>query len=106
MVGDPDLRFDDLGAGREAGRAGLRAQREIAPRFGKLRHLEGRVPTPHGLIEVKLDREGGGEIVIPDGVTAVVRLRRRASHRRRIRRRAASHLPLTRDRPPVRIGRR
>jgi alpha-L-rhamnosidase len=49
------------------------ARTEIAPRFGLLRHLEGRVPTPRGLLEVKLDREGGGEIVIPDGVTAVVR---------------------------------
>ena len=46
---------------------------EIAPRFGSLRHLEGRVPTPHGLIEVNLDREGGGEVVIPDGVAALVR---------------------------------
>jgi alpha-L-rhamnosidase len=46
---------------------------EIAPRFGALRHLEGRVPTPHGLIEVKLDREAGGEIALPDGVTALVR---------------------------------
>jgi alpha-L-rhamnosidase len=46
---------------------------EIAPRFGWLKHLEGRVPTPHGLIEVKLDREDGGEIEIPDGVTALVR---------------------------------
>jgi hypothetical protein len=46
---------------------------EIAPQFCSLRHLEGRVPTPHGLIEVKLDREDGGEIVIPRGVTALVR---------------------------------
>ena len=46
---------------------------EIAPHFGKLRHLEGRVPTPHGLIEVKLDREAGGELVIPDGVAALVK---------------------------------
>ena len=46
---------------------------EIAPHFGSLMHLEGRVPTPHGLIEVKLDREAGGEVVIPVGVTAVVR---------------------------------
>jgi alpha-L-rhamnosidase len=45
---------------------------EIAPRFGSLRYLEGRVPTPHGLIEVKLDRERGGEVAIPDGVTARV----------------------------------
>jgi hypothetical protein len=49
------------------------ARAEIAPRFGALRHLEGRVPTPHGLIEMKLNRDDGGEIVIPDGVTAVVR---------------------------------
>jgi len=46
---------------------------EIAPRFGLLRHLEGRIPTPHGLIEVKLDRAGDGEIVIPDDVAALVR---------------------------------
>jgi alpha-L-rhamnosidase len=46
---------------------------EIAPQFGKLRHLEGRVPTPHGLIEVKLDREDGGEVVIPASVSARVR---------------------------------
>jgi hypothetical protein len=46
---------------------------EIAPQFGKLVHLEGRVPTPHGLIELKLDRDVGGEVVIPDGVTALLR---------------------------------
>ncbi len=46
---------------------------EIAPRFGSLRHLEGRVPTPHGLIEINLNREDGGMIAIPDGVKAVVR---------------------------------
>jgi alpha-L-rhamnosidase len=49
------------------------ARAEIAPWFGPLRHLEGRVPTTHGLIEVKLDREGGGELVIPAGVAAFVR---------------------------------
>jgi hypothetical protein len=43
---------------------------EIAPHFGSLLHLEGRVPTPTGTIEIKLDREQGGEITIPDGVTA------------------------------------
>ena len=46
---------------------------EIAPRFGSLKHLEGRVPTPHGLIEVKLDRERGGEVMIPHDVAAFVR---------------------------------
>jgi alpha-L-rhamnosidase len=45
---------------------------EISPRFGTLVHLEGRVPTPHGLIEVQLDRERGGEISIPDDVVANV----------------------------------
>jgi hypothetical protein len=45
---------------------------EISPRFGTLIHLEGRVPTPHGLIEVQLDRERGGEISIPDDVVASV----------------------------------
>jgi hypothetical protein len=42
----------------------------IAPHFGSLLHLEGRVPTPNGNIEVKLDRDQGGEIAIPNGVTA------------------------------------
>ena len=33
-------------------------------------HLEGRIPTPNGPIEIKLDREHGGEITIPNGTTA------------------------------------
>lgn len=49
------------------------AEAEIAPWFGTLRHIEGAVPTPKGLIEVTLDRERGGEIVIPQGVVAHVR---------------------------------
>jgi alpha-L-rhamnosidase len=49
------------------------ARAAIAPFFGKLRHLEGRVPTPRGMIAVKLDRERGGEIELPDGVSAEVR---------------------------------
>ncbi|HYL57498.1 MAG TPA: alpha-L-rhamnosidase C-terminal domain-containing protein, partial [Candidatus Acidoferrales bacterium] len=48
------------------------ARAQIAPRFGPLLHLEGRVPTPHGAIEVKLDRDRGGEIALPDGVVATV----------------------------------
>jgi alpha-L-rhamnosidase len=46
---------------------------EIAPLFGRLRHLEGRVPTPNGMIEVILDRERGGEIALPNGVVANLR---------------------------------
>ncbi len=45
----------------------------IAPFFGNLVHLEGRVPTPHGMIAVELDRDRGGEIELPEGVTAEVR---------------------------------
>ena len=48
------------------------AKARIAPRFGPLKHLEGRVPTPRGMIAVSLDRERGGEIVLPDGVAAEV----------------------------------
>jgi hypothetical protein len=48
------------------------ARAQIAPRFGPLLHLEGRVPTPHGLIEIKLDRDRGGEIALPIGVTATL----------------------------------
>jgi alpha-L-rhamnosidase len=43
---------------------------EIRPLFGALKRLQGRVPTPHGLIEVDLDRERGGLVTIPPGVTA------------------------------------
>ena len=49
------------------------AEAEIAPWFGTLRHLEGAVPTPKGMIEVTLDRERGGAVVIPDGVIAHLR---------------------------------
>ncbi len=48
-------------------------QAGIAPFFGRLEHLEGRVPTPRGMIVIALDRERGGEIELPDGVTATVR---------------------------------
>ncbi|MGO9602715.1 MAG: alpha-L-rhamnosidase C-terminal domain-containing protein [Candidatus Binataceae bacterium] len=49
------------------------AEAEITPWFGTLRHLEGAVPTPHGMIEVTLDHDRGGEITIPPGVIATVR---------------------------------
>ena len=45
---------------------------EIRPLFGKLQRLSGRVPTPHGLIEVDLTRETGGTIIVPDGVELAV----------------------------------
>lgn len=53
-------------------RAGY-AEAEIAPIFGALRHLEGVVPTPKGMIEIVLDRERGGEVTLPAGVDAVLR---------------------------------
>jgi alpha-L-rhamnosidase len=46
---------------------------EIAPRFGHLEYLKGRVPTPHGMIEVALNRQSGGEIMLPAGVIAHLR---------------------------------
>ena len=47
---------------------------EIAPRFGEdLQNLRGRVPTPHGMIEIELNRQNGGEIVLPEGVIADLR---------------------------------
>ena len=49
------------------------AEAEIAPWFGTLRHLEGVVPMPKGLIEVTINRDRGGEVVIPEGVIAHVR---------------------------------
>ncbi len=41
---------------------------EIRPLFGWLTRLEGRVPTPHGMIEIDIDRERGGTIAIPQGI--------------------------------------
>ena len=45
---------------------------EIRPRFGSLRNLSGRVPTSHGMIDISLEREAGGTIVIPAGIVAEV----------------------------------
>ncbi|MGH2584932.1 MAG: alpha-L-rhamnosidase C-terminal domain-containing protein, partial [Dehalococcoidia bacterium] len=39
----------------------------LRPMFGPLERVSGRVPTPHGLIEVDLTREGG-TVIVPDGV--------------------------------------
>ena len=49
------------------------ATAEIAPLFGRLRHLEGRIPTPTGMIEIVLDRDHGGQISLPNGVVANLR---------------------------------
>jgi alpha-L-rhamnosidase len=45
---------------------------EIRPHFGRLKRLAGRVPTPHGMIEISLERDRGGSITLPDGVEADV----------------------------------
>jgi alpha-L-rhamnosidase len=44
----------------------------IHPHFGRLTKLAGRIPTPHGLIEVTIERDKGGSITIPAGVEADV----------------------------------
>jgi alpha-L-rhamnosidase len=44
----------------------------IHPRFGSLTKLTGRIPTPHGMIEISLERDKGGAIAIPAGVEADV----------------------------------
>src|SRR5207249_4326501 len=49
----------------------------IAPQLGDLTWAEGRVPTPHGPIAVRLDKDGQGlnvELALPPGVVAEVRL--------------------------------
>ena len=50
------------------------AQAEIAPYFGSLQQLAGKVPTPYGLLEINLTRQGG-TIVIPAGMQATLRFR-------------------------------
>ena len=47
------------------------ARAAVWPRFGALTRLAGRAPTPHGLIELNLTREGG-TLRVPAGVTAEV----------------------------------
>ncbi len=44
----------------------------IHPHFGSLTKLSGRVPTPHGMIELSLQRDRGGTVAIPPGVEADV----------------------------------
>jgi alpha-L-rhamnosidase len=41
----------------------------VAPFFGPLQQISGRVPTPHGWLDIDLHRERGGSIAIPNGVT-------------------------------------
>jgi hypothetical protein len=45
---------------------------EIRPRFGILKKLSGLVPTPHGMIEISLERDAGGTIHLPAGIVADV----------------------------------
>ncbi len=45
----------------------------IEPHFGRLKHLQGRVPTPRGMIELVLDRGNGGSISLPPGTKGAVR---------------------------------
>ena len=45
---------------------------EIYPRFGNLTKLAGRIPTPHGMIDISIERDSGGTITIPVGVEADV----------------------------------
>ncbi len=49
------------------------ARVRIEPHFGRLKHLEGRVPTPRGMIEIALDRDTGGWISLPPPAKASVR---------------------------------
>ncbi|MDD3108392.1 MAG: alpha-L-rhamnosidase C-terminal domain-containing protein, partial [Alistipes sp.] len=48
----------------------------VAPHLGHLHHIQGVVPHPLGLIEVKLDREERslkGEVTLPDGLSGEFR---------------------------------
>ena len=46
-------------------------QAQIRPYFGPLNSLKGRVPTPHGFIDIDVTREGG-TITIPQGIVATL----------------------------------
>jgi hypothetical protein len=49
----------------------------IKPQLGELVWAEGQTPTPHGVIAVRLEREGAGttlNVTLPKGVRAEVRL--------------------------------
>lgn len=52
-------------------------QVEIAPNFGPLRKMSGKVPTPRGMIEVTAEKNAAGELVtsvtIPAGVNGTLR---------------------------------
>lgn len=47
------------------------AEVEIDPHFGPLNHLSGRVPTPHGFIEVEAHRDGDTKVKVPEGVNVL-----------------------------------
>jgi len=49
----------------------------IAPQLSDLTWAEGRVPTPHGPVAVRVERAGPGllvQVTLPDGVAAEVRV--------------------------------
>lgn len=48
---------------------------EIDPYLGSLNHLSGRVPTPHGFIEVEARRDGKTEVKVPEGVKVLTEFR-------------------------------
>jgi alpha-L-rhamnosidase len=45
---------------------------EIRPHFGALKRLAGKVPTPHGMIDISLERDRGGSVTLPNGIEAEV----------------------------------
>ena len=51
---------------------------EVAPTLGRLRYVEARAPTPHGVIDLRIDRDDGGGMTVqidsPPGAEGVAAL--------------------------------
>jgi hypothetical protein len=61
-------------AGIEADAPGFREVR-IAPALGDLKHVHARLPTPRGMVEEWLERDGArlhARVALPDGMTGVL----------------------------------
>lgn len=58
-------------AGVRPGSAGFRTVC-VEPTFGPLAHVEAAVPTPHGFVQLSLDRDGTGWVELPEGTTGTM----------------------------------
>lgn len=58
----------------------------VRPMLGHLKHVEAKVPTPHGIIQIKIDRNKyySMSLIVPDSTKAFVQLPKELSIKKRL----------------------